>query len=205
MLSELWVSGMKIGYCRISTKNQSFHLQEDALKAEGCERLFKDIVSGVKSSRPGLDDMLAQLRPGDVIVVYKLDRLGRSLKHLVELINELSQRQVGLKSLNDPVDTTTAQGRLITNVFASIAEFERDLIRERTRAGLAAAKARGRRGGRPSGLKKEAEALTIAAEALYKQDSLSAQQIADKLSISKTTLYKYLRHRGVEIGSYSRR
>jgi len=103
------------------------------------------------------------------------------------------------------VDTTTAQGRLITNVFASIAEFERDLIRERTRAGLAAAKARGRNGGRPSGLKKEAEALTIAAEALYKQDSLSAQQIADKLSISKTTLYKYLRHRGVEIGSYSRR
>lgn len=103
------------------------------------------------------------------------------------------------------MDTTTAQGRLITNVFASIAEFERDLIRERTRAGLAAAKARGRSGGRPSGLKKEAEALTIAAEALYKQDSLSAQQIADKLSISKTTLYKYLRHRGVEIGSYSRR
>ena len=196
---------MKIGNCRISTKNQSYQLQEEANKAEGCERLFKDIVSGVKSSRPGLDDMLAQLRPGDVIVVYKLDRLGRSLKHLVELINELSQRQVGLKSLNDPVDTTTAQGRLITNVFASIAEFERDLIRERTRAGLAAAKARGRRGGRPSGLKKEAEALTIAAEALYKQDSLSAQQIADKLSISKTTLYKYLRHRGVEIGSYSRR
>ncbi|WP_445768995.1 recombinase family protein [Rheinheimera sp.] len=194
---------MKIGYCRISTKGQSFHLQEDVLKAEGCERVFRDIASGAKSSRPGLDEMLAQLRPGDVIVVYKLDRLGRLLQHLVDLINNLSERQVGLKSLNDPVDTTTAQGRLITNVFASIAEFERDLIRERTRAGLMAARARGRNGGRPVGLGKEAEALTIAAEALYKQNSLSAQQIADKLSISKTTLYKYLRHRGVEIGSYN--
>ncbi|WP_445769436.1 recombinase family protein [Rheinheimera sp.] len=194
---------MKIGYCRISTKGQSFHLQEDALKAEGCERVFRDIASGAKSSRPGLDEMLAQLRPGDVIVVYKLDRLGRSLRHLVDLINTLSERQVGLKSLNDPVDTTTAQGRLITNVFASIAEFERDLIRERTRAGLMAARARGRNGGRPVGLGKEAKAITIAAEALYKQNSLSAQQIADKLSISKTTLYKYLRHRGVEIGSYN--
>jgi DNA invertase Pin-like site-specific DNA recombinase len=147
--------------------------------------------------------MQTQLRPGDTVVVYKLDRLGRSLRHLVDLINYFSEQQVGLKSLNDPVDTTTAQGRLVTNVFASIAEFERDLIRERTRAGLIAARARGRNGGRPAGLGKEAEATAIAAEALYKQNNFSVQQIADKLSISKTTLYRYLRHRGVEISSYN--
>ncbi|MFU9929658.1 recombinase family protein [Klebsiella pneumoniae] len=192
---------MIFGYCRISTKGQSFDLQEDALKNAGCERVFKDVASGAKTKRPGLDDLLGQLRAGDIIVVYKLDRLGRSLQHLVHLMNQLTERQIGLRSLNDPVDTTTPQGRLITNVFASIAEFERDLIRERTKAGLASARARGRNGGRPPGLSKEAQNVAIAAEALYKQGSLSAQQIAAQLSISKTTLYKYLRLQGVGIGS----
>lgn len=192
---------MIFGYCRISTKGQSFDLQEDALKNAGCERVFRDIASGAKTKRPGLDDLLGQLRAGDIIVVYKLDRLGRSLQHLVHLMNQLTERQIGLRSLNDPVDTTTPQGRLITNVFASIAEFERDLIRERTKAGLASARARGRNGGRPPGLSKEAQNVAIAAEALYKQGSLSAQQIAAQLSISKTTLYKYLRLQGVGIGS----
>ena len=192
---------MIFGYCRISTKGQSFDLQEDALKNAGCERIFKDVASGAKTKRPGLDDLLGQLRAGDIIVVYKLDRLGRSLQHLVHLMNQLTERQIGLRSLNDPVDTTTPQGRLITNVFASIAEFERDLIRERTKAGLASARARGRNGGRPPGLSKEAQNVAIAAEALYKQGSLSAQQIAAQLSISKTTLYKYLRLQGVGIGS----
>ena len=192
---------MIFGYCRISTKGQSFDLQEDALKNAGCERIFKDVASGAKTKRPGLDDLLGQLRAGDIIVVYKLDRLGRSLQHLVHLMNQLTERQIGLRSLNDPVDTTTPQGRLITNVFASIAEFERDLIRERTKAGLASARARGRNGGRPPGLSKEAQNVAIAAEALYRQGSLSAQQIAAQLSISKTTLYKYLRIQGVGIGS----
>ncbi len=192
---------MIFGYCRISTKGQSFDLQEDALKNAGCERVFRDVASGAKTKRPGLDDLLGQLRAGDIIIVYKLDRLGRSLQHLVHLMNQLTERQIGLRSLNDPVDTTTPQGRLITNVFASIAEFERDLIRERTKAGLASARARGRNGGRPPGLSKEAQNVAIAAEALYKQGSLSAQQIAAQLSISKTTLYKYLRLQGVGIGS----
>lgn len=192
---------MIFGYCRISTKGQSFDLQEDALKNAGCERVFKDVASGAKAKRPGLDDLLGQLRAGDIIIVYKLDRLGRSLQHLVHLMNQLTERQIGLRSLNDPVDTTTPQGRLITNVFASIAEFERDLIRERTKAGLASARARGRNGGRPPGLSKDALNVAIAAEALYKQGSLSAQQIAAQLNISKTTLYKYLRLQGVGIGS----
>lgn len=164
---------MIFGYCRISTKGQSFDLQEDALKNAGCERVFRDVASGAKTKRPGLDDLLGQLRAGDIIVVYKLDRLGRSLQHLVHLMNQLTERQIGLRSLNDPVDTTTPQGRLITNVFASIAEFERDLIRERTKAGLVSARARGRNGGRPPGLSKEAQNVAIAAEALYKQGSLN--------------------------------
>ncbi len=193
---------MKIGYARISTKGQTFDLQIDALEKEGCEKIFRDTVSGAKAQRKGLEDMLSQLRDGDVVITWKLDRLGRSLKHLVELINELTDRGIGLKSLNDPVDTTTPQGRLITNVFASIAEFERELIRERTYAGLKAARARGRTGGRPKGLSKEAENTAIAAESLYREGKLTATQIADRLSIAKSTLYKYLHYRNVDIGSY---
>ena len=191
---------MKIGYCRISTRAQNFNLQLDALNREGCDKIFKDTVSGSKSSRPGLDEMLNNLRKGDIVIVYKLDRLGRSLRHLVELINDFSDRGVGLKSLNDPVDTTSAQGRLITNLFASIAEFERELIQERTKAGLDAARARGRKGGRPKGLNKEAQSKAIVAATLYQEGQLSIKQIAKQLKISKTTLYKYLRHRGVAVG-----
>ena len=145
---------MIFGYQRVSTKDQTFDMPTDALERYGCEKVFSDIASGAKASRPSLEQLLAQLRAGDVIVVYKLDRLGRSLKHLIELIDSLTKMQVGLVSLNDPVDTTSPQGRLITNIFASIAEFERELIAERTKAGLAAARARGRSGGRPEGLSK---------------------------------------------------
>ena len=192
---------MKIGYCRISTRSQSFDLQLDALNREGCDKIFRDTVSGSKSSRPGLDEMLSQLRKGDIVIVYKLDRLGRSLRHLVELINDFTDRGVGLKSLNDPVDTTSAQGRLVTNLFASIAEFERELIQERTKAGLEAARARGRKGGRPKGLNKEAQSKAIVAATLYQEGQISIKQISAQLNISKTTLYKYLRFRGVEIGN----
>lgn len=136
-------------------------------------------------------------------MIWKLDRLGRSLKHLVELVSHLNERRIGLRSINDPIDTTNAQGKLIFNIFASLAEFERDLIAERTQAGLRSARARGRVGGRPKGLTSDAELKAIAAEALYREGKLSVVEIANNLSISKATLYKYLRHRGVEIGAQS--
>ena len=159
---------MRVGYARVSTKDQNLDLQVDALKNAGCGKVYQEVVSGAKTARPVLENLLANLRQGDVLVVWKLDRLGRSLKHLVALTNVLMERGVGLVSLNDPVDTTTAQGRLIFNIFASLAEFERDLIRERTQAGLVAARSRGRMGGRPSGLSKQAKATAMAAETLYK-------------------------------------
>lgn len=148
---------MRLGYARISTNDQNLDLQLDALREHGCERFFTDTVSGAKAQRPGLDQMLKEARPLDVIVIWKLDRLGRSLKHLVDLVAELNERDIGLRSLNDPIDTTTAQGRLVFNIFASLAEFEREIIRERTNAGLAAARARGRRGGRKPGLSEDAK------------------------------------------------
>ena len=133
---------MRVGYARVSTKDPSLDLQIDALKKAKCDRIFKEIVSGAKTARPVLDDLLSRLRSGDVLVIWKLDRLGRSLKHLVTLTNELMERRIDLVSLNDPIDTTTAQGRLVFNIFASLAEFERDLIRERTQTGLQAARVR---------------------------------------------------------------
>jgi len=162
------------------------------------------VVSGANAERPVLDALLADLRPGDVLVIWKLDRLGRSLRHLVELAGTLMERDVGLRSLNDPIDTTTPQGRLAFNLFASLAEFERDLIRERTQAGLTAARARGRLGGRPKGLPPEAERTACAAETLYREQRLSVREIADELGIAKSTLYAYLRHRGVPIGGRPR-
>ena len=127
---------MKIGYARISTKDQNLEMQIDGLKKAGCEKIYKEVVSGAKADRPVFNNLLENLRPGDLLVIWKLDRLGRSLKHLVELMNELQEKEVDLQSLQDPIDTTTAQGRLSLNLFASLAEFERDLIRERTQAGL---------------------------------------------------------------------
>ena len=196
---------MKIGYARVSTKEQSFDLQLDALRKAGCKKIYQETVSGAKAARVQLDLMLDNLRAGDVLVIWKLDRLGRSLRHLVELVHGLMEKGAGLKSLNDPIDTTTPQGRLSFNLFASLAEFERDLIRERTQAGLSAARARGRRGGRPRGLPSSAEVTARAAETLYTERKLSVRQIADRLGISKSTLYAYLRHRGVRIGPYQRR
>lgn len=191
---------MIIGYARVSTKDQNLSMQIDALKKEGCKKIFKEKVTGTKQDRIQLQKMLEEIREGDVIVIWKLDRLGRSLKHLVELVSELLDKGVGLKSLNDPVDTTTAQGRLIFNIFASLAEFERDIISERTKAGLASARARGRTGGRPKGLSEDAQKTALAAESLYKEGKLTVNEIASKLSISKGTLYSYLRYRNVSIG-----
>lgn len=193
---------MKIGYARISTREQKLDMQILALKEAGCEKVYEEVTSGAKTDRPVLNDVLKQLRDGDVLIIWKLDRLGRSLKHLVELIHTLMQRNIGLCSLHDPIDTTTPQGRLIFNIFASLAEFERDIIRERTQAGLNAARVRGRLGGRPRGISKASEATACAVETLYRERKLSVMQIAKKLSISKSTLYKYLRYRHVDISSY---
>jgi len=193
---------MKLGYARVSTPDQSFALQVDALHHAGCTAVHQEVSSGARTARPVLDTLLTQLRRGDVLVVWKFDRLGRSLTHLVELVNGLMQKGVELQSLQDPIDTTTPHGRLNLHLFAALAEFERDLIRERTHAGLAAARARGRKGGRPKGLSAQAETTACAAETLYREGTLSVQQIADRLRISKRTLYTYLRHRRVPIGAY---
>lgn len=193
---------MKIGYARVSTKDQQLDLQLDALNKVGCKKIYQEVLSGAKTERPILKELLANLREDDVLVIWKLDRLGRSLRHLVDIVNQLNARKIGLQSLNDPIDTTTSHGRLTFNLFASLAEFERDIIRERTQAGLSAARARGRRGGRPAGLPKHAEAIACAAETLYLERKLSVRQIAQQLHISKSTLYAYLRYRKVSIGKY---
>ncbi len=194
---------MIIGYARVSTSDQNLDSQIDALKEAGCEKLFLEKASGAKVDRVELQRLLDHVRRGDVVVVWKLDRLGRSLKHLVEVVAWLNEHGVGLRSLSDPIDTTSAQGKLVFNIFASLAEFERELIRERTQAGLAAARARGRMGGRPRGLSEEAKRKAVAAASLYREGRLSIREITENLSISKRTLYKYLRIEGVEIGKSS--
>jgi DNA invertase Pin-like site-specific DNA recombinase len=193
---------MNIGYARVSTRDQNLELQLDALTKAGCETIFQEKASGATKARPELDRLLASLRTGDTVYIYKLDRLGRSLKHLLDMVAELEFRGVGLVSLTDAINTTSAQGRLVFNLFASLAEFERELIRERTHAGLAAARARGRVGGRQRGLSEEAERTAIVAETLYREQQLGVKEIAQRLHISKVTLYKYLRHRGVVIHSH---
>ena len=194
---------MKIGYARVSTKDQDLSLQLDDLKNAGCKKIFQEKMTGATKERPQLQKMIEQVREGDVVVMWKLDRLGRSLKDLVHLVNEIQDKGAGLKSLNDQIDTTTPHGKLTFHLFAALAEFERDIIRERTNAGLAAARARGRKGGRPKGLSNKAQHTAIIAEKLYQEGELTVKGICEQLSISKMTLYNYLRHRGVEIGSPS--
>ena len=189
---------MKIGYARVSTKEQNLDLQIEALTKEGCTEIFQEKVSGAKVEREELSKCIDKLREGDVLVFWKLDRIGRSMKHLTELVEGLREKGVDIKSLNDPIDTTTASGRLAFNIFASLASFERDLISERTKAGLESARARGRFGGRPKGLSKEAETKARLAESLYKE-KLSISEILSQLKISRMTLYNYLRHRGVKV------
>lgn len=195
---------MLLGYARVSTKDQKLTSQRNQLNEHGCEKIYTDKVSGANTERVGLTRLLTNAREGDVIVVCKLDRLGRSLKHLVELVAELNDRGIGLKSLGDPIDTTTAQGRLVFNIFASLAEFERELIRERTNVGLQSARAQGRTGGRKPGLSEEGKRKARIAESYY-QEGMPVDQIAKELKMSKATLYKYLKIRGVTIGSYQRK
>jgi len=181
---------MLIGYARVSTTDQTLDLQTDALQAAGCERHFSDIVSGATVDRPGLTAALTECRPGDTLVVWKLDRLGRSLPHLVETVRDLGARGVGFKSVQESLDTTTSGGKLIFHIFASLAEFERDLIRERTNAGLSAARARGRTGGRPKGVDQKKKKAALA---LKKDSGRSIREICEIVGISRNTYYKYTR------------
>jgi len=181
---------MNIGYARVSTFDQTLALQQDALAAANCERVFTDTISGAKSDRPGLTEALDFLRPGDVLVVWRLDRLGRSLKMLIETLTLLSEQGIGFKSLTEQIDTTTPGGKLIFHVFGALAEFERDLIRERTQAGLAAARARGRKGGRPRKLGTPGKVAM--ARSLYADTNNSIEDICKTLGISRATLYRHL-------------
>lgn len=181
---------MLIGYARVSTLEQNLDLQKDALKKAGCEKTYTDHITGAKSSRPGLDECLAYARSGDTIVVWKLDRLGRSLKHLIEIVGALDARGVGFKSVQEQIDTTTPGGKLVFHVFGALAEFERDLIRERTNAGLAAARARGRKGGRKALLDPKKQEI---ARALHANPGVSVGEICKTLGVSRTTFYRNLR------------
>lgn len=181
---------MLIGYARVSTDDQQLALQVDALTQAGCDRLFTDVGSGARFDRPGLQDALAYARPGDVLVVWRLDRLGRSLVDLVGLVNTLRDRSIGFKSLQEAMDTTTPGGQLVFHLFAALAEFERALIRERTQAGLHAARARGHRGGRPRKLTPRQVAL---ARHLLTDPTMTLGQVAETLHVSRSTLTRALK------------
>lgn len=191
---------MRIGYARVSTQDQSLDLQLDALKKAGCEQVFEEKLSGAKAKRTRLEELKHILRKGDQVVVWKLDRLGRSLRDLVELINYFDAKGVEFQSIQDKIDTSTPVGQFTFHIFAAVAQFERDIIRMRTIAGLQAARARGRNGGRPKGLSKSAKNTALAAETLYKERKLTISEICRQLGIARSTLYKYLRYRGIKIG-----
>src|SRR3954451_16563750 len=182
---------MLIGYARVSTNDQTLDLQKDALTKAGCEKIFTDTVSGSTTERKGLDQALTQLRAGDTLTVWRLDRLGRSLPHLIETITSLEKEGIGFKSLTENIDTTTSGGKLIFHIFGALAEFERNLVRERTVAGLEAARARGRLGGRPKldPTNRKAEL----ARSLFADKTNAVSDICKTLHISRATLYRYIR------------
>src|SRR5215212_7986527 len=183
---------MLIGYARVSTIEQTLDLQQDALRQTGCEQVFTDHISGAKSERPGLTQALEFVRSGDILVVWKLDRLGRSLHNLIEMVSELQKRNVGFRSLTENIDTTSSGGKLIFHIFGSLAEFERDLIRERTLAGLAAARARGRLGGHPRTSGLDEPKKRALAQRLYDDARNTIPEICKTLQISKSTFYRYI-------------
>lgn len=180
---------MLIGYARVSTDDQNLDLQKDALTRSGCDRIMEDRLSGASAARPGLEATLDYARPGDVIVVWRLDRLSRSLKDLIEMVAMLESKGIGLKSLHESIDTSSSSGKLVFHIFGALAEFERNLIRERTQAGLQAARARGRKGGRPKALNSDKRALAIK---LYDEKQHTVDQICQMMGVSKPTLYKYI-------------
>jgi DNA invertase Pin-like site-specific DNA recombinase len=186
-------SAKLIGYARVSSNGQELRLQLDALEQAGCAKkhIFIDKASGAKAARPGLDECLKQLKPGDTLLVWRLDRLGRSMRHLIDVVEELRQRSVGFKSLCDgAIDTTTASGELIFHIFTALAQFERRLIQERTRAGLSAARARGHMGGRRPIAANDPRVQT--AKKLHADKSMAIYAICQTLKISRPTLYRWL-------------
>ena len=187
---------MKIGYARVSTADQHLRMQEDALKIAGCEEIYTDVISGVKSHRPGLDKALSYAREGDTIVVWKLDRLGRSIQHLIQTITSLIEKKIGFKSLQENIDTSTSGGKLIFHIFSALAEFERDLIQERTQAGLKAARARGKMGGRPPLL--DTRQINRMIE-MYDEQKNTVAEICKIYNISRPSFYNYLNNRRREL------
>src|ERR687893_2887428 len=182
-----------IGYVRVSTNEQHLPLQQDALTAAGCLKIFTDTISGVKSERKGLAEAIDYIRGGDTLVVWRLDRLGRSLKDLIERITELHSRNIGFKSLTENIDTTTSGGKLIFHIFGALAEFERDIIKERTNAGLTAARVRGRQGGRPRSSLSDEKKLQMARQ-MHENKNLPVGDICKALGIPRSTFYKYMKN-----------
>lgn len=183
---------MKIGYARVSTQDQNLDLQLNELTRFGCDTIYQEKISGKNTERPELKKLIAGLRKGDEVVVWKLDRLGRSLRDLVDVVAHLQEKGVDFVSLHDHINTTTATGRFTFNIFASLAEFERDIIRERTKAGLSAAKARGKKGGRPAGLTPEKMQVALTARDLHDTGKYSIGDIAERLKLPIATCYRYL-------------
>ena len=181
---------MLIGYARVSTLDQTLALQQDALTEASCEHIFTDTASGTRTDRPGLTDALSHLRPGDTLVVWRLDRLGRSLGHLIDTIKDLQGRGIHFKSLQEQLDTGTSGGKLVFHVFGALAEFERDLVRERTHAGLAAARARGRLFGRPRRLTAQ---QVKQLRSLAQDERNTVAEICQTLGISRATFYRYVK------------
>jgi len=191
LFSNLWSWTVKIGYARVSTADQHLRMQEDALRSAGCEEIFTDVISGAKSLRPGLDKALEYVREGDTLVVWKLDRLGRSIQHLILLMTSLNERKIGFKSLQESIDTSTSGGKLIFHMFGALAEFERDLIQERTQAGLKAARARGKMGGRPPLL--DTRQINRMIE-MYNEQKNTVAEICKIYDISRPSFYNYLKN-----------
>ena len=180
---------MRIGYARVSISEQNMNLQNDALKQADCEQIFTDQISGRLYPRPGLQRTLDVLREGDTLVVWRMDRLGRSLRHLIEVMTALEEKKIGFVSLTEAIDTTTSSGKLIFHIFGALAEFERNLIVERTKAGLAAARVRGRLGGRPTKLSTKQQGVAVQ---LYRERKHPVEEICRIMGISKPTLYSYI-------------
>ena len=179
-----------VGYARVSTQDQTLDLQLGSLKTVGCIKIFTDTASGAKVERKGLHEALNYVRENDVLVVWRLDRLGRSLRDLIDIISKLDARNIGFKSLTENIDTTTSGGKLIFHIFGALAEFERNLIRERTNAGLQAARTRGMKGGRPKSLTGKKVEM---ARKLYADKSNSVEEICRTLGISRMTLWRYVK------------
>jgi len=182
---------MLVGYARVSTFEQHLDLQVDDLRKAGCEKIYSDKISGITSKRAGLEEALSYMREGDTLVVWKLDRLGRTLKHLIQFIQDLQEKGIHFKSLKENIDTTSSTGKLIFHIFGALAEFERDIIIERTKAGLEAARARGRKGGRKPKLDSSKVNMALAA---YEGKKTTVQEICKNLGVTKPTFYKAIRN-----------